>query len=416
LDWDAAERGRGFLDQTTSDDLNRQLNEGEHDPGAGLIHLPNKHYFGAVFLTERNAAGLKMLVNREGFVPDAAYDTLVSLVRTGIDLSTRVQAAASQELRSERRSARAAGKEPNTVQTRSLTPSTVAIESALKEATTSTREAKRLAAGGHLAAASKQIATAIARIETIANAPDELIHERSMLLVLASVGTQLASFVHEINGLLTIANSADKSVSSLRQSTGLSVAVKRELASLNRTITDLRRALERQASYLIDIVAPDARRRRSRQSISERFDSAAKLVSFAADKKSVKIINDIGKDLRSPPMFPAELTAVFSNLLSNAVKAAGQKGRIRARGRALQEGACAVRVENSGVRVNVRDGERWFKPFESSTTDVDPILGQGMGLGLPITRNILEEYGATIKFVESTGGYSTAIEIVFPGS
>jgi hypothetical protein len=153
LDWDAAERGRGFLDQTTSDDLNRQLNEGEHDPGAGLIHLPNKHYFGAVFLTERNAAGLKMLVNREGFVPDAAYDTLVSLVRTGIDLSTRVQAAASQELRSERRSARAAGKEPNTVQTRSLTPSTVAIESALKEATTSTREAKRLAAGGHLAAA-----------------------------------------------------------------------------------------------------------------------------------------------------------------------------------------------------------------------------------------------------------------------
>jgi hypothetical protein len=135
-----------------------------------------------------------------------------------------------------------------------------------------------------------EIATAIARIETIANAPDELIHERSMLLVLASVGTQLASFVHEINGLLTIANSADKSVSSLRQSTGLSVAVKRELASLNRTITDLRRALERQASYLIDIVAPDARRRRSRQSISERFDSAAKLVSFAADKKSVKII------------------------------------------------------------------------------------------------------------------------------
>jgi len=48
--------------------------------------------------------------------------------------------------------------------------------------------------------------------------------------------------------------------------------------------------------------------------------------------------------------------------------------------------------------------------------NVDPILGQGMGLGLPITRNMLEQYGAEIRFVGPSRGFSTAIEILFPKS
>jgi signal transduction histidine kinase len=113
-------------------------------------------------------------------------------------------------------------------------------------------------------------------------------------------------------------------------------------------------------------------------------------------------------------MFPAELTAVFSNLLTNAVKAAGEKGRIRAIAERLPDESIKVLVENTGVTVDLADGERWFKPFESTTENVDPILGQGMGMGLPITRNLLEEYGATIKFVKPSKGFSTAIQIIFP--
>jgi len=36
-----------------------------------------------------------------------------------------------------------------------------------------------------------------------------------------------------------------------------------------------------------------------------------------------------------------------------------------------------------------------------------------MGLGLPITRAILEEYGATIAFVKPSERMSTAVEIDF---
>jgi signal transduction histidine kinase len=113
-------------------------------------------------------------------------------------------------------------------------------------------------------------------------------------------------------------------------------------------------------------------------------------------------------------MFPAELTTVFSNLLTNAVKAAGDGGKIRASSRKKAKGGIVVQVQNTGKRVSPRTGERWFRPFESTTSKVDPVLGQGMGLGLPITRSMLNEYGAEIRFVDAAAGFSTAVQITFP--
>jgi hypothetical protein len=44
-------------------------------------------------------------------------------------------------------------------------------------------------------------------------------------------------------------------------------------------------SLERQASYLIDVVSPDARRRRSRQLLSKKFDAATRLIAFTERAK-----------------------------------------------------------------------------------------------------------------------------------
>jgi K+-sensing histidine kinase KdpD len=113
-------------------------------------------------------------------------------------------------------------------------------------------------------------------------------------------------------------------------------------------------------------------------------------------------------------MFAAEVTTLFANLLTNAIKAAGDQGRIKAGGQETSKGS-VIRVENTGRVVKLSTSERWFRPFESSTTEVDTVLGQGMGLGLTITRSILEEYGATIRFVKPSSGFATALEIAFNG-
>ncbi len=112
-------------------------------------------------------------------------------------------------------------------------------------------------------------------------------------------------------------------------------------------------------------------------------------------------------------MFQAELMAVFANLLTNAIKAAGDGGRIVASAYESDEGGSIFRLENTGIAVQLNDAERWFEPFESTTPIVDPVLGQGMGLGLTITRTVLEQYGATIEFVTPSRGMRTAIEINF---
>ena len=121
----------------------------------------------------------------------------------------------------------------------------------------------------------------------------------------------------------------------------------------------------------------------------------------------------IAEDLQSPPMFPAELVAIVSNLLSNAIKFAGQRGRLLISAKETDE-SLMVRVENTGEAVNLSDADRWFEPFRSTTGDVDESLGQGMGLGLTITRSLLDEYGGDIRFAPPSRGYATAVEIELP--
>jgi signal transduction histidine kinase len=385
--------------------------EGPEDRDAALVGLPNRSYFGAVFLTQSGAPALRMLINREGFIPDSSFDTLVGLVRTGIDLTTRSRAAAKFDARKQRKEQRAVTSQPSTP-----TGRPPKFGSAVETARTFASQARQLLADGRVNDANEKISGVLAAVEAASEESQEMMNEAGLIRVLASVGTQMAAFIHEINALLRMAESVEGAVERLRAEADVPAKTRRNLGAILRTIGDLRRRLERQASYLVDVVTPDARRRRSKQSLAERLEAGGRLVQHLIDDRKIKLINDIPPELKSPPMFPAELATIFSNLLTNAVKAAGAGGTIRAVGRLKDQQAISVVVENSGTAVNLRDAERWFKPFESTTTSVDPVLGQGMGLGLPITRKMLEQYGADIRFIKPDHGFATALEIVFPNS
>jgi hypothetical protein len=105
--------------------------------------------------------------------------------------------------------------------------------------------------------------------------------------------------IHEINGLLEMAGAMEKSLSTISTMQGLPKEHRRQLATLQRDVGDLKRAVERQASYLVDVVTPDARRRRSRQVIADRFETGVKLIASSAERRGIKILNNIPHDLRS---------------------------------------------------------------------------------------------------------------------
>ncbi len=378
----------------------------EAHPKAGLQLLPSNSYFGAVFLTQEGATGLRPLVNREGFVPDAPYHRLVDMVRVGIDLATRHRAALSHRVPKPRKPRAVTSGEPLPTPGRALADSLTKVSHLYQEARSS-------AVAGKLERTAQIVQQLERPLRQVAENHDEASQGSAMLQVVASLGTHMAEFVHEVQNLLEMAEALERQLEKTRQDTNLPRQERIEIGRLCRSAAEMRRALERQAAYLVDIVSQDARRRRSRQKLSEVFDSACRLVDRQAQRREIRLLNSIPDDLKSPPMFRAEMMSVFANLLTNAVKAAGDSGRIRVTGREVED-SVVLRFENTGVAVDPAEGEPWFQPFRSTTADVDPSLGQGMGLGLTITRSMLEEYGATIRFVRPARGYSTALKLTFP--
>ncbi len=391
------------------------------DPDEGLTRMPSNNYFGAIFLTQERCPSLRVLVNREGFIPEAGFDTLVHLVRTGIDLCTRARAAAGYARRQQRREDRRRESKAIMDQTGRVeaddttdeSPETHELPNRLQDVTQLLKEARERLNEGDTKKAKVAVSAAMQKHGGTPELAADLWSERSLLHVLASVGTQMAAFVHEINALLGAAQTIEYALERLLKEGGLSREQRRSLRLILTVTVDLKRGLERQAAYLIDIETPDARRRRSRQRLCERFDAAVRLVQHQAERRGIKIDNQIPPELRSPPMFSAELTAIFANLLTNAVKAAGEDGHIFASASSADD-QVRIRIQNTGTAVQLGEAEHWFKPFQSTTSVVNPVLGQGMGLGLTITRNLLENYGAVVKFVQPDSPFKTAIEIALP--
>jgi len=381
----------------------------------GLSALPNNGYLGGVFLTEDASGGLTMLINREGFVPGPEFSRLSDSVKRGIDYLTRARArdkAAAAALRAPRRGAVAVRG-----RSESLTDQARRLDTLTHQVREDVRSRDALAALDSLARAADLA-------QTVAGETDDILTELNMIRVLASVSTQLSAFVHELNSLLAGAETAQSELKQARAQ--LDPSGQRATAEIVQVLEELRRGLERQASYLVDVTSTDARRRRSKQRLAERVGAVFNLLSVSAAARSVELAADIDVNIRTRPMFRAELTAILTNVLTNAIKAAATDDDTQ---RALATGCTprrvlvdahvdgpflAIRVSNTGAQVNPADGERWFEPYASTTKEIDPVLGQGTGLGLTITRSLVAENAGTIHFVTPRPPFATALEIKLP--
>src|SRR6185437_6402398 len=95
--------------------------------------------------------------------------------------------------------------------------------------------------------------------------------------------------------------------------------------------------------------------------------------------------------------FPVELRQVMMNLISNAIQAAPEKGRLRVHildstDWSTQQHGTAVCVTDTGTGIDPQDAGRLFEPFFSTKAD------KGTGLGLWISRGIVQKYGGQLSF------------------
>ncbi len=103
---------------------------------------------------------------------------------------------------------------------------------------------------------------------------------------------------------------------------------------------------------------------------------------------------------------PERLTQVFVNLLLNAADAMGGRGRIHIKA-TTEPAQIKIRIADDGPGIPAETRRKVFDPF---FTTKDP--GQGTGLGLPISRSIVESYGGTLELDHADGTVGTGAVFV----
>jgi PAS domain S-box-containing protein len=140
-------------------------------------------------------------------------------------------------------------------------------------------------------------------------------------------------------------------------------------------------------------------------------DEALALVRPDAERKRITL----GMDLQPLPglrLDPARLKQVLLNYLSNAVKFTPEGGRIQVRALPLGPDRWRLEVEDSGVGISEADQARLFAQFQQLRQGRSPPQA-GTGLGLALTRRLVELQGGTVG-VQSTPGHGSTFHAELP--
>jgi len=129
-------------------------------------------------------------------------------------------------------------------------------------------------------------------------------------------------------------------------------------------------------------------------------------VSWNEIKYKAQIERDFG-DLPQTFCYPQQLSQVFMNLLVNAAHAIEKQGVISIRtrnGNDINE----VMIKDTGCGIATENLEKIFEPFYTTKKQ-----NKGTGLGMCISRDIVERHQGTIK-IESHVGEGTTFVLKFP--
>jgi two-component system sensor kinase FixL len=128
------------------------------------------------------------------------------------------------------------------------------------------------------------------------------------------------------------------------------------------------------------------------------LDAAVALIEADASEANVDVRFDVPAD---PPRVMADrlqIEQVLVNLLRNGIEAAAAAGaaepQVVISVRPAEPGFLAIAVADSGPGISPEVARRLFEPFATTKTS-------GMGLGLPISRSIVEAHGGRLDLVRS---------------
>ncbi len=128
-------------------------------------------------------------------------------------------------------------------------------------------------------------------------------------------------------------------------------------------------------------------------------------------KNNVRKVIELQDDLPQIMAVYSDISQALSNLISNAVDAVKTThDKVVTIQTFMRDNNLVIAVEDTGIGIAQEDLPTIFEPFQSSKEQTN---GVGRGVGLAISRQLLESYDAVIT-VNSTPNVGSRFEIVFP--
>jgi signal transduction histidine kinase len=237
---------------------------------------------------------------------------------------------------------------------------------------------------------------------------NRLLQELAQKERLASLGQASAEFVHDIGNPLTIVWGyvqllAKKLEESERTDDPNAVSSSKELEIIEQNVRLCRDLLSMWQSYDTNEAVPH-----KPVSISEIVREVVASVGAMAKESAVELKLDVTDDLCSLTGDAVQITRAIQNVIINAIQACAEsKGTVEVNC-IRKDFYIDVRIADSGHGISPDQVAKIFDPYFTTKQGKS-----GSGLGLFITKKVVEDHSGSIK-VDSTPGAGTTITIRLP--
>jgi len=214
---------------------------------------------------------------------------------------------------------------------------------------------------------------------------------------LAALGTLASGVAHEINNPLAIINQAAGYMSTLLQKQELAVMPRK--ATFEKALQKIEKSIIRARNITHQLLG-NVRKTKSLLAEVDAFElvnETLQLIRKEAQEKEITVKLQTSENLNPIWTDPHQIRQVLINLISNAIHATSEQGHISIQVEPTAAGI-SIAVSDTGTGIPKEHLEKIFEPFFSTKAP-----GEGTGLGLFVTREIVEKLGGTVAVMSRVG-------------